>query len=66
LDQWPLVRGRSVSLGIKRALLVLGAVLGVYLAIRAVAEPFVIDVSDPPTYRNGLGHSWSEVSKPSE
>jgi hypothetical protein len=55
-----------VSLGIKRALLVLGAVLGVYLAIRAVAEPFVIDVSDPPTYRNGLGHSWSEVSKPSE
>jgi hypothetical protein len=39
----------------ERALLVLGAVLGVYLAIRALAEPLVIDVTDPSTYRNDWG-----------
>ena len=30
-------------------------VLGVYLVVRAVAEPFVIDMSDPATYRNDWG-----------
>jgi hypothetical protein len=32
-----------------------GLVLGLYLIVRAVAEPFVIDVSDPATYRNDWG-----------
>jgi hypothetical protein len=32
-----------------------GWLLGLYLVVRAVAEPFVIDVSDPSTYRNDWG-----------
>jgi hypothetical protein len=32
-----------------------GLALGVFLIIRAVAEPFVIDLSDPATYRNDWG-----------
>jgi hypothetical protein len=39
----------------KRVLTVLGVVLGVYLIVRAVAEPFVIDVTDPATYRDDWG-----------
>ncbi|MGH8775311.1 MAG: hypothetical protein ACRDWI_09115 [Jiangellaceae bacterium] len=30
-------------------------VLGLYLVVRAVAEPFVIDVNDPATYRDDWG-----------
>ena len=30
-------------------------ILGAYLVVRAVAEPFVIDVTDPATYRNDWG-----------
>ncbi|WBB65671.1 hypothetical protein [Micromonospora sp. WMMD812] len=33
----------------------LGVVLAVYLVVRAVAEPFVIDMSDPATYRDDWG-----------
>jgi len=33
----------------------LGAVLGLFLIGRAIAEPFVIDVGDPSTYRNDWG-----------
>lgn len=29
-------------------------IIGVYLVARAVAEPFVIDMADPATYR----HDW--------
>lgn len=33
-----------------------GAVLvGAYLVIRGIAEPFLIDVSDPSTYRDDWG-----------
>jgi hypothetical protein len=32
-----------------------GLALGLYLIIRAVAEPFVIDMSEPATYRNDWG-----------
>jgi hypothetical protein len=39
----------------KRVLVVLGYVLGIYLVIRAIAEPFVIDMGDPATYRNDWG-----------
>lgn len=30
-------------------------VLGLYLVVRAVIEPFVIDISDPATYRDDWG-----------
>ncbi|WP_328465331.1 hypothetical protein OHA21_43305 [Actinoplanes sp. NBC_00393] len=33
----------------------LGVILGLYLIVRAVAEPFVIDVTDPSTYRDDWG-----------
>jgi hypothetical protein len=39
---------RSFATGLAR-------LLGVYLVIRAIAEPFVIDFSDPATYRNDWG-----------
>jgi hypothetical protein len=39
----------------KRAALVVGLILGVYLIGRAVAEPFVIDFADPGTYRDDWG-----------
>lgn len=34
---------------------VLGLIIGLYLVVRAVAEPFVIDSSDPATYRDDWG-----------
>ena len=40
---------------IKRAAKVLGAVLGVYLITRAIAELFAIDMSDPATYHDDWG-----------
>jgi hypothetical protein len=39
----------------RKAASVLGLVLGLFLIVRAVAEPFVIDMSDPATYRNDWG-----------
>ncbi|WP_197523312.1 hypothetical protein [Actinokineospora pegani] len=33
----------------------LAGVLGAYLVLRAIAEPFVIDVFDPATYRDDWG-----------
>jgi hypothetical protein len=32
-----------------------GIFVGLYLMVRAVAEPFVIDITDPATYRNDWG-----------
>jgi hypothetical protein len=43
---------RRVAGTVGRALLV---VFGVYLIVRAVVEPFVIDVSDPATYSKDWG-----------
>jgi hypothetical protein len=44
---------------VKRVLFILGTsvawVLGLYLVVRAVVEPFLIDLSDPATYRNDWG-----------
>ncbi|MDI6098341.1 hypothetical protein QLQ12_06965 [Actinoplanes sp. NEAU-A12] len=34
---------------------VLGVLLAMYLVVRAVAEPFVIDMTDPSTYRDDWG-----------
>ncbi|TKK87151.1 hypothetical protein FDA94_18710 [Herbidospora galbida] len=39
----------------RKVLGVLGFVLGAYLIVRALAEPFVIDMSDPATYRDDWG-----------
>jgi hypothetical protein len=39
----------------KRAAIGVGLVLGLYLVVRAVAEPFVIDMSDPATYQDDWG-----------
>jgi hypothetical protein len=39
----------------RKAASVVGLVLGLYLMVRAIAEPFVIDMSDPATYRNDWG-----------
>jgi hypothetical protein len=39
----------------KRAAIGVSLVLGLYLIVRAVAEPFVIDMSDPATYRDDWG-----------
>lgn len=35
--------------------MILGMVVGLYLVGRAIVEPFVIDVTDPATYRNDWG-----------
>jgi hypothetical protein len=34
---------------------IVGAVIGLYLVGRAVVEPFLIDMSDPATYRDDWG-----------
>ena len=39
----------------RKAAVALGLALGLFLIVRAVAEPFVIDFSDPATYRNDWG-----------
>ena len=39
----------------RKAAVAVGLALGLYLIIRAVAEPFVIDMSEPATYRNDWG-----------
>jgi hypothetical protein len=39
----------------KKIAMVLGVVAGLYFVGRAIAEPFVIDVTDPATYRNDWG-----------
>ena len=39
----------------RKAAIVVGLAVGLYLIVRAVAEPFVIDLSDPASYRNDWG-----------
>jgi hypothetical protein len=39
----------------RRAAKIAGLALGLFLVARAVAEPFVIDMTDPATYRNDWG-----------
>jgi hypothetical protein len=39
----------------RKAATFVGLALGLYLIVRAVAEPFVIDMSNPATYRNDWG-----------
>jgi hypothetical protein len=40
---------------VKKVLIGLGLLLGAYLIVRAIVEPFVIDFSDPATYDNDWG-----------
>jgi hypothetical protein len=42
------VRVKKIAMGV-------GLLLGLYLIVRAVAEPFVIDMTDPATYRSDWG-----------
>ena len=39
----------------RKAATVVGLAFGLYFIVRAVAEPFTIDMSDPATYRNDWG-----------
>jgi hypothetical protein len=39
----------------RKAASILGLALGLFFIVRAVAEPFTIDMSDPATYRNDWG-----------
>jgi hypothetical protein len=42
----------------RKAAVAVGLALGLYLIVRAAAEPFVIDLSDPATYQ----HDWGGPS----
>ena len=39
----------------KKIVMGVGLLLGLYLIVRAVAEPFVIDMTDPATYKSDWG-----------
>jgi hypothetical protein len=41
--------------GMRKAAIAVGLAVGLFLIVRAAAEPFVIDMSDPATYRNDRG-----------
>jgi hypothetical protein len=40
---------------VRRIVTVVVVVLGLYLVARAISEPFVINMSDPATYRDDWG-----------
>jgi hypothetical protein len=40
---------------LRKTAIAVGLVLGLFFIVRAIAEPFVIDMSDPSTYRNDWG-----------
>jgi hypothetical protein len=50
-QQVPVRRGRAW----RGALTVFGVVLGLYLIGRAIVEPFILNLSDPASYRNDWG-----------
>ena len=39
----------------RKTAIAVGLVLGLFFVVRAIAEPFVIDMADPSTYRNDWG-----------
>jgi hypothetical protein len=45
----------TLECAMRKAAIAVGLGLGLFFIVRAVAEPFVIDVSDPATYRNDWG-----------
>jgi hypothetical protein len=48
-------RGPPSVVGMRRIGLLILWIFGLYLIVRAIAEPFVIDMSDPATYRQDWG-----------
>ncbi len=40
---------------VKRTLWVVGIIVGLFLVVRAIAELFAIDISDPTSYRDDWG-----------
>jgi hypothetical protein len=46
------LRGRGLA---TRVLFGVGCVMALFLVVRGIAEPFVIDVNDPGSYRNDWG-----------
>jgi hypothetical protein len=50
-QQVPVRRGRAW----RGVLTVFGVVLGLYLIGRAIVEPFILNLSDPASYRNDWG-----------
>jgi hypothetical protein len=51
----PSVPRNGAEWGVRATVRIIGLVLGVYLIGRAIAEPFVIDMGDPATYRQDWG-----------
>lgn len=49
------MRGTHTVGAMKKIAMIVGMVVGLYLVGRAIAEPFVIDVTDPATYREDWG-----------
>jgi len=46
---------RHTELDMRKVATIAGFVVGLYLVVRALAEPFVIDMTDPSTYRDDWG-----------
>ena len=40
---------------LRRVIAIVGVIVGVFLIVRAVVEPFAIDLTDPSTYRTDWG-----------
>lgn len=51
----PLLISHPWEHAMRKAVMAAGLILGLFFIVRAVAEPFVIDLSDPATYRNDWG-----------
>lgn len=45
----------AANRAVRKIASIVGLIIGLYLIVRAAVEPFVIDVSDPATYRNDWG-----------
>jgi hypothetical protein len=58
---WPPAKWKPNSLlnpwehAMRKTAIAVGLALGLFFILRAIAEPFVIDMSDPSTYRNDWG-----------
>lgn len=52
---WTAGRFGSTCRAVSTVATALAVILGVYLVLRAAVEPFVIDMTDPSSYRTGWG-----------
>jgi hypothetical protein len=46
---------RRMEGSVRKTTSILGLIVGLYFVVRAVAEPFTIDMTDPATYRDDWG-----------